>query len=379
LQLRLNETEQIIKTHETTIQNHNDYSKQFQTNQTNIDFLKKKETEYAADETILIKEIANQKALITLNENRLKEIDSLKDICLVCKRPIKEQDKHVIETEKNAVNNQINDLKNHINENDAKIKLIKTKHEKCKQGISLLGDKNHEIELYLKEQENLQDKIAHYNNTKTQILKDIENIQNEQDSFNDVINETQDKINKLNEQLKAYKNKAALLDIVKFIFSEEGVKSYIVKKILKILNGKLAFYLKKLDANCFCLFNEYFEEFISNEKQQVCSYHNFSGGERKRIDLAMLLTFIDIRKLQSNVITNLSFYDEILDTSLDEKGVNSLLKILNERITKNKECTYIISHNPNVINLPIDEIIYLEKKNGFTLISNYNNIDNKEK
>ena len=54
----------------------------------------------------------------------------------------------------------------------------------------------------------------------------------------------------------------AKLDIIKFIVSEEGVKSYIVKKILQLFNAKLALYLKKMDSNCICIFNEYFEEEI---------------------------------------------------------------------------------------------------------------------
>jgi hypothetical protein len=62
---------------------------------------------------------------------------------------------------------------------------------------------------------------------------------------------------------------------------------------------------RNTDANCICRFNEYFEETILNEKGEICSYFNFSGGERKRIDLAMLFTFIDIRRLQSNVSVNI--------------------------------------------------------------------------
>jgi antitoxin YefM len=35
---------------------------------------------------------------------------------------------------------------------------------------------------------------------------------------------------------------------------------------------------------------------------------------------------------------------------------------------KENEAVYIISHNPNISNMDIDNIIFLEKKNGITTI-----------
>ena len=87
-----------------------------------------------------------------------------------------------------------------------------------------------------------------------------------------------------------------------------------------------------MDANCVCKFNEYFEEEIKNDKGQECSYFNFSGAERKNIDLACLFTFMDIRRMQGDVSYNLVMFDELLDSSLDEKGVELVLSILKERV-----------------------------------------------
>ena len=83
---------------------------------------------------------------------------------------------------------------------------------------------------------------------------------------------------------------------------------------------------------------------------------------------------MDIRRLQADVQLNLSFYDEVLDTSLDDKGVELFLDILKERTEKYKECVYIISHKKSAIKRATNEVIYLEKKNGFTFLVNYDNI-----
>ena len=157
------------------------------------------------------------------------------------------------------------------------------------------------------------------------------------------------------------------LEIIKFVVSEEGVKSYIVKKILELFNAKLSHYLKKMDSNCICIFNEYFEEEIINEKGKPCSYFNFSGAERKNIDLACLFAFMDIRRLQGDVAFNFSMYDELFDSSLDERGVELVIDILKERIEQHNECVMVISHRKESTKLATGEIIFLEKQNGTTV------------
>jgi DNA repair exonuclease SbcCD ATPase subunit len=161
------------------------------------------------------------------------------------------------------------------------------------------------------------------------------------------------------------------MDVVKFVVSEEGVKSFIVKKILSHFNGKLTHFLKKLDSNCVCVFNEYFEEEIVNEKGKICLYNNFSGAERKAIDLACLFSFMDMRKSQGDVYYNISFYDELFDSSLDEKGVDLVLEILNERVEKYNECVMVISHRKESIKSANGDIIFLEKHNGITRRVNF--------
>ena len=203
------------------------------------------------------------------------------------------------------------------------------------------------------------------------IDSELKNVDTEIDQFDEAIKESVDRLKDLQEQIDRVKHKLSILDAVKFIVSEEGVKSYIVRKLLQLFNSKLAYYLDKMDANCLCIFNEYFEEEIINEKGKVCSYYNFSGAERKNIDLACLFAFMDIRRLQGSAVYNFSIYDELLDTSLDEKGVDLVLDILRERVDRYNECVMVISHRKESVKIGSHyknpgDIIFLEKKNGFT-------------
>jgi ABC-type Mn2+/Zn2+ transport system ATPase subunit len=78
--------------------------------------------------------------------------------------------------------------------------------------------------------------------------------------------------------------------------------------------------------------------------------------------------FQDIRRLQSDVKINISMYDELFDSALDERGAESVLNLLKERVQTNKESIYIISHNKDAVRSGINNIIQLQKQNGITTI-----------
>lgn len=132
------------------------------------------------------------------------------------------------------------------------------------------------------------------------------------------------------------------------------------------MNAKLQLYLNRIGFKCTCRFNEFFEEEIFNDNGKLCSYFNFSGAERKSIDLACLFAFIDIRRMQGSVAYNVVFYDELLDTSLDDKGVELVYNIIAERANTYNECAYIITHRKESTFFATSKIILLEKENGIT-------------
>jgi len=339
--------------------------------ESNIELLFRKNKQCEEESMGIFKEITELEIQVKNNTKMISEFQNFGDICSHCKRPFGSNDKDRYNQEIEGLNKINLQLTETIISQKSKLNALVSLKEKCDIGISSLKTKIHEINIKSKENDNIKSKIEQLKHISKQLEKDITDLQNEHNGFNKVIEETQSKLNSLHDSLKTIKNKLNILDVVKFVVSEEGVKSFIVKKILKILNGKLAYYLKKLDANCVCTFNEYFEESIITDKGQECSYHNFSGGEKRRIDLAMLFTFMDIRRLQSNVFLNVSFYDEILDSSLDAIGIHLFLNLLNERIEKNQEAIYIITHQPLVLkrlNYQNISVINLEKKNGFTKV-----------
>lgn len=308
-------------------------------------------------------------------KSNLIKIGTNEEICPTCLRQIDNNDKDHIEKEIKITNKDINDIESEIKTITKDYNLVASNENKLNKGINKIRKKIKQSNDELTNQKLLKQKAKQLLDWQGQLKVDIKELNSEDTNLDNIINDYNNKVKEIKSKLETVKKKINMLDVVKYIVSEEGVKSYIVKQILQVFNQKLAYYLKKMDSNCVCIFNEYFEEQIINEKNKLCSYFNFSGAERKNIDLACLFAFMDIRRLQGDVTFNFSIYDELFDSSLDEKGVDLVTSILRERVEKYKECVYVISHRKESVKAATGEVVYLEKSNGITRRVKYAEID----
>ena len=72
--------------------------------------------------------------------------------------------------------------------------------------------------------------------------------------------------------------------------------------------------------------------------------------------------------MQGDVHFSTIFYDELLDSSLDDKGVELVVNILRERAEKLNENSYIITHRGVAFTGKVNNTIMLEKRNNFTYL-----------
>ena len=307
---------------------------------------------------------------INSEQKQINQLQHNKDKCPTCSRDYSEE--HVDHVSQLIATH--NDNISKLSEAEVKIaaaqKKTNEKVENLQQLIKENKTKRRLVEQQIAENKHIQTSLSFLKNSLKETEDEIELVKKEQN------NDLKGKITtlKLNvDQCKAtvdkLNNELNVLETVKFVISEEGIKSFIVKKILKILNSRLALYLKKLETNCLCQFNEFFDEVIVDENAQQKSYFNFSGGERKRIDLACLFAFADIRRLQGDVNFSTVFYDELLDSSLDDKGVSLTLRLLRERFQENNEACYIITHRGPEVTTKAEHTIHVTKRNGITTVS----------
>jgi len=319
-----------------------------------------------------IQELGKQMtALETTNDicfTTMSKIGTDKDVCPTCLRHITRLDHDNIKSSKATLKNEISSREKEIKAFDTKINELNILKTKINDAIKTGQNNIHQGKLQKQQKEHDAKRIAQLLQYNEQVAQDLQHLTDTSLSLTSTITEANQKLKDLTDKVTGLKHVLNLMDTVKFIVSEEGVKSLIVKRILDLFNNKLTYYLKKLNSTAIITFNEYFEEQIINEKGKLTSYFNFSGAERKAIDLAIMFTFIDMLRLQGNIFYNIQFYDELLDTSLDETGVELVLNLLNEFVTKNTFGIYIISHRKECVKFVNGDLITLEKRNGITTL-----------
>lgn len=306
---------------------------------------------------------------IEAEHKQISKLQTNKDNCPTCNREYSEEHTHhisvLIEQHKLIISNKSSNK----SKLDTKCLELKTQQAELRQEILNLTEKESCFREQTSNNASIQKSIDLLTQSLEEIKSDISLLQAEQNnalkgkvsSLTALVEEGKQTVTSLNNNLN-------ILETVKYVLSEEGIKSFLAKKILAILNSRIAYYLQKLEANCLCQFNEFFEEVIIDEKSQQKTYFNFSGGERKRIDLACLFAFADIRRLQGDVNFSTVFYDELLDSSLDDRGVSLTLRVLRERFNENNESCYIITHRGPEVTTKAEHVIHVAKRNGISEI-----------
>lgn len=277
-------------------------------------------------------------------ENSNKSISFLEqnNICEVCNSELTEEHKT---KEKNRLNEIINECKNKIELNN------KNKKDLTKEidNISLEIENQNKIILDIKKyneqikwlKEEIKNNIERENEIKLRKFDvDLNSLQKEFDKKSDEYLEV---FNKNEEKVKELHN----YEVVSTILSDNGIKAYFFRKIIPILNSKINEYLKKSGLSIKFEINEFLEDkiFCLDSRGQEISYFSNSEGEKKRIDISIMLAFIDITKMICNWDCSLLIMDEIFDSKLDEDGLDFIILSIKNLISNNNKLKiFVISH-----------------------------------
>jgi DNA repair exonuclease SbcCD ATPase subunit len=148
------------------------------------------------------------------------------------------------------------------------------------------------------------------------------------------------------------------------LLKDGGIKTKIIKQYLPIINKQINKYLAQMGFFVNFNINESFEESIKSRYRDDFSYHNFSEGEKMRIDLALLFTWRSIAKMRNSINTNLLVLDEVFDGSLDGNGTDEFLKIMWSMIGDTN--TFVISHKTDALIDKFQKVYKFVKKQNFS-------------
>lgn len=300
------------------------------------------------------KEIKNINNKIVINKNNIEKIDKeLKKIkslsgglCPTCKQLVtseytsaieleyektktvllKEIENYLISSEEFSAKNKI--INNNLLENSNKIKKIESKKMIHEQSINAINKQ-----------------IKKLNNDINNIK--IENLNSE------------DK-NKYEKKLKSIE-KAILIrtdwkNAIEYWFNLFSPKSLlrasIIRKYVILLSDIFEYYISKLYNNEIIgkieIDDDSNIDIILYKDKYETNYWQMSSGERKRIDVAMILSLYEFTSHIKPNLPKFLILDEIFD-SLDYPGVNAVIETLNDVQKRHQIDLYLISH----ISIPI--------------------------
>lgn len=157
---------------------------------------------------------------------------------------------------------------------------------------------------------------------------------------------------------------AAYNKVMSELLKDTGIKTKIIKQYLPVINQVVNQYLQTLDFFVSFELDESFQETIRSRHRDLFTYDSFSEGEKQRIDLALLFTWRMIAKMKNSVSTNLLLLDETFDSSLDDDGVDNLMKIL--YTFDDDTNVFVISHKGELLEGKFDSKIEFFKHKNFS-------------
>lgn len=268
---------------------------------------------------------------------------------------------------------KIDDLQKSINELETKIKnqqkkasLIKERYEAIEiittmdeDTLDKLDEKKKEIEQQIRDKENKDFIDKQYLNT---LLSQAKQYASDKKAYG--------------KELKTLKHEFVITKWWEDSLSSKknSMKSWCINNIIGYFNSKIKYYLDRFfDGSVSLQLDNDLNEIIkSNSKDRI--YDMFSGGEKRRLNLAILFALNDLIKTNVSSKMNIMFLDEVLSNYLDDKGISSVLEILQDMVDGGNNSIFVIDHKDNFKDYPsFKSIVVVKDVDDFSRISQENN------
>lgn len=283
------------------------------------------------------------------------------DNCPTCKQIIDAGFKAEIVSEKNNV----------IDERRGQLSMLDQKLEKIKDALIKIREVENRRSTLVSEQASYVNKISTNTSIMSRLSKEIENLTNNNDR-KDIetknISDSQERLKILYTTKDEINEERELLSTSVVLLKDNGIKAKILSAYIPLINNLVNSYLDKMDFYVNFQLDENFDETIKSRYRDELKYESFSMGEKQRIDLALLFTWRQIAHKKNSMNVNLLFMDEVADSSMDEDGIDCLMKILDGQTETN---TVIISHRETILE-HFNKTIRFKKVKNFSQIEELN-------
>jgi len=181
-------------------------------------------------------------------------------------------------------------------------------------------------------------------------------------SIQNIISENTTTLTSKSDEKVKYDEEYKYLAILEQLYSDAGVKKKILESYLPTLNKEIAYTLNELHFPYTLVFNSDFEPDMEHLGIDI-GVDTLSTGEKKRVDLAVLISIIRMLKRKYPGL-NIFMLDEVL-SSIDGDGIYDIIGLLSKIAKEMRMNIFVINHSP----LPIEQFdfrIEINKNAGFS-------------
>lgn len=249
---------------------------------------------------------------------------------------------------------------------DTKMKLediLQTQREAVKEKQIEIEREVNKLEVIDNEIRHKQDKLEE---EKADLIKQKQRLEKKIEEIKEVIAGLEGEIQNMEEEEKR-------LDFWVEGFGNQGIKSLLLDEILPQINTRVAYYASALmddeiqiefDTEKLLKSGETRNKFDIKilQGKEVFSYKNYSGGEKQRIDVAIILALQSVIYERAVSSCNLVVFDEVFER-LDSVGIERVVFLLAEE-AKDK-AIFVISHQ-NELRDYFNDVIMIKNENGIS-------------
>ena len=277
-----------------------------------------------------------------------EKIDALKDSYRNTNASIRDLTIKLELYEKNRCPHCLNDLTTDTSQKTKSV--IANKKKELEQGLPELTTSLQELNTVLQTYTNDQ---ADARTNFYQINADLNSLKNELDKLNkkiessetgsieNIISSIQEDISESEAKRSEKSDNANLFQILDDLLSDSGIKKTLIDKIIPTLNNRILEISKQLEFKFVFEFDNEFNPIISYLGMDI-SPESLSSGQRKKMNLIVLLAFIELIKMKHSQM-NVMFLDEIF-SSLDKNNVYKAIEILKQYSEKYNMTIFVVSH-----------------------------------
>ena len=291
-----------------------------------------------------------------LIDKTLKEIAMLKDHkCHACGQDLHDSKQETILKVKETL----------ITDTEVELQEIKAEHDTAVEGKGniTLGDKPKTFYPTLEEALNHKHTLDNLNEKLTTRALETNPYTEQIDSMRtDTLQEIDYEV--MNEATRKLDHEQFLLKLL--TDKDSFVRKQIISQNLAFLNQKLTYYINATGLRHIIEFKDDLTVEITDLGKDF-DFDNLSRGEKNRVILSTSWAFRDVWENLYNPI-NLLFVDEVIDSGMDDAGVENSLKVLKTMTREQNKSVWLISHKNELISR-VNNVMRVVKENGFTNFS----------